>query len=767
MCFSDLMANVDTVIDRMQGCVLVINGDIFYSPNSSRQVAAPPPPIPQHNIFNYRSVCLADFSQPRWWSAEFGWLSFVSLSPSFASFPFDCLTCIPYYCEVVDAGYRFNSNVAGRWSKLDSFLLYITTSLIKAAKVSIIRPFSPWAFGYLDAFKHTGTPHRRATLGRDWFVIWMGMLSYLIAIVDNHRTSTLDDAVPTWFEILATLGFDQGWLSGIHSSTVCSFSPFTPRTGVFVHLCEEDRSLPPIDFFCKYHVPVWYPWGPQQEKRAANHHWFTAYAPLPEQLQAATSSLVRIPSPPPRSRVRPNTAEGSAPTSEKKARQTWHEFFAARDKRHAEMEKRESTSNRQKRLNRQQKPPTKKTKVFRWLVSLDHDADPDQRFRTLITRKEHDDWLDYYSSEQKRYDAWENEWDLCTEFGDDDLDLYLDQSDGIISYTTETVDPHLRDEPPPSFSRYHQRSPSPAPLTGESDDAPPAMTESSDFVQLLAQRYGFVPSLTVSPNTAGAVDQKQWDKCMRAIGLRQLDGNISSSPLDKTVIDFIQKIIRAERPGENEWDLDSNNRNALVATGRVLHVCCINKDIFLFTFPASSFPWKLALTNAVDALYVCRLDVGLDQYDVARRLIEQGIAFRTLLPLRIIPSLAQPPSLSRLIPIRLSGYNFTTRDYATYQRQRDAILASPQGRAALLRGGIIWRLARDSLSFDGALQGPSITTTVHRNGFSLEYLPSGGQLWDDDLSTEELDLISGAYCCYTGLFQQLIIILLFATDWSI
>jgi hypothetical protein len=138
MCFSDLMANVDTVIDRMQGRVLVINGDIFYSPNSSRQVAAPPPPIPQHNIFNYRSVCLADFSQPHWWSAEFGWLSFVSLSPSFASFPFDCLTCIPYYCEVVDAGYRFNLNVAGRWSKLDSFLLYITTSLIKAAKVSIM-----------------------------------------------------------------------------------------------------------------------------------------------------------------------------------------------------------------------------------------------------------------------------------------------------------------------------------------------------------------------------------------------------------------------------------------------------------------------------------------------------------------------------------------------------------------------------------------------------------------------------------------------------
>jgi hypothetical protein len=90
------------------------------------------------------------------------------------------------------------------------------------------------------------------------------------------------------------------------------------------------------------------------------------------------------------------------------------------------------------------------------------------------------------------------------------------------------------------------------------------MTESSDLPNFLCS---FIPSLTVSPNTAGAVDQAQWDKCMQAIGLRQLDGNISSLALDKTVIDFIQKIIHVEQPGENEWDLDSNNRNALVATG--------------------------------------------------------------------------------------------------------------------------------------------------------------------------------------------------------
>jgi hypothetical protein len=387
----------------------------------------------------------------------------------------------------------------------------------------------------------------------------------------------------------------------------------------------------------------------------------------------------------------------------------------------------------------------------------------------LIAKKEHEDWLGYYGSKQKRYDAWENEWDLCTEFGEDedcndDLDSDVNETDGVIS---EIVDPNLHDEPLPPLSPCHQRSPSPPPLMSESDDV---LVGSSNFVQLLVQHYGFVPPL--SSNVGGIVDQKQWEKCMRAIGLRQLDGKVLSSPFDNAVFKFLMDISNGRRPGENEWDLHCKNRVTLAENGRLRDIYRLSENIILLNFSASStsFPWILALTNAVDALYVCRLDPGFNQYDVTRCLVEQGIAFRTLLSLRIIPTVAQPlaQSLSRLVPIRLPQYQFTTKDYATYQQQRDAILASPRGRAALLRGGIIWRLARDLLSFDEALQGPSTATTIHRSGFSVEYPPSGSQLWDDDLSLEELELLSGAYCCYTGLFQQLINILLSVTDyWSI
>jgi hypothetical protein len=221
--------------------------------------------------------------------------------------------------------------IASRWLKLEHFLRYTTSALTQTLSVSAIRPFSPQAFGYLRAFRTDRFARKQAYLARDWFTIWIGMLSYLIARAENHHTSSLHDAVPTWFEILAAKGFDQGWLSGINSSTVCSFSPNSPRVGIFVHAGEEDNSCPAIEFFCQHHVPVWYPWGRKEEIWACKYPWFARYGPLREQFQMGTTFLVQALSLPQPSRVEINMVEGSAPTSENKAHQTWHAFFAARD----------------------------------------------------------------------------------------------------------------------------------------------------------------------------------------------------------------------------------------------------------------------------------------------------------------------------------------------------------------------------------------------------------------------------------------------------
>jgi hypothetical protein len=57
---------------------IVLNGDIFYSPNCLHDINPPPPP-PNHcqltNIFQ-RMSCLHHCHKPQWWTATFGYMSF-------------------------------------------------------------------------------------------------------------------------------------------------------------------------------------------------------------------------------------------------------------------------------------------------------------------------------------------------------------------------------------------------------------------------------------------------------------------------------------------------------------------------------------------------------------------------------------------------------------------------------------------------------------------------------------------------------------------
>ncbi|KAI1789776.1 hypothetical protein LXA43DRAFT_892236 [Ganoderma leucocontextum] len=90
-------------------------------------------------------------------------------------------------------------------------------------------------------------------------------------------------------------------------------------------------------------------------------------------------------------------------------------------------------------------------------------------------------------------------------------------------------------------------------------------------------------------------------------------------------------------------------------------------------------------------------------------------------------------------------------DYKEYQRRAYAILSQPKGRAALLRGGIVWRLALEILgagpSVELAQQGPSSDVWHYGQAF----VPSRGDAsYDDALSSDELDVICGVYKVYTA-----------------
>ncbi|KAH7917322.1 hypothetical protein BV22DRAFT_989523, partial [Leucogyrophana mollusca] len=90
-------------------------------------------------------------------------------------------------------------------------------------------------------------------------------------------------------------------------------------------------------------------------------------------------------------------------------------------------------------------------------------------------------------------------------------------------------------------------------------------------------------------------------------------------------------------------------------------------------------------------------------------------------------------------------------NYSEYEEARNTLLGRPHGRAALLKGGIVSRLAREHLQESAGMDGPS--KDVYQFGQPLQH-QDGRLVWDDDLSTSEMDLICGLYKVPTGQGEQ-------------
>ncbi|KAF8166508.1 hypothetical protein BJ912DRAFT_833841, partial [Pholiota molesta] len=112
-------------------------------------------------------------------------------------------------------------------------------------------------------------------------------------------------------------------------------------------------------------------------------------------------------------------------------------------------------------------------------------------------------------------------------------------------------------------------------------------------------------------------------------------------------------------------------------------------------------------------------------------------------PFRTVAAVAAPPAPLPFLPVRGLGarpekYSPTAEDYSQYLQRRNDLLRGPKGRAALMRGGIIARIARDVIESNVILDGPSTTA-------SAVAVLGRFTLVDDDLTENDMDIISGVY----------------------
>jgi hypothetical protein len=206
------------------------------------------------------------------------------------------------------------------------------------------------------------------------------------------------------------------------------------------------------------------------------------------------------------------------------------------------------------------------------------------------------------------------------------------------------------------------------------------------------------------------------------------------------------------------WDLDSSGPRCLhpppTSSNEVFSINCLRDrrgNILYHVMPPlhqtfSSRYYHLAVPAASTAVECYRRDFTTITI-AAQRLVDRGKLFKTLMsPTR--PKRRRRPK-PFVLPHREAAYIFKHSDFVAYEARQDRYFLYPHARAALLEGGILWRLAMECLDAQDALNGPSDSAHDFGEFFSL---PDGTKVIDDCLTENERDLISGVYIVYTGAF---------------
>ncbi|KAF6741020.1 hypothetical protein DFP72DRAFT_344018 [Ephemerocybe angulata] len=453
----------------------LVEGELYYSPNSlidgTLDLSRTPIDL-SSNPFKPGSakgcqIQYKDLVRPRRWSKAFGWISFVPVIPwYYESKPGNFIHTLsnpPPFLHFTDPtgkahGYRLHAE--NDWDTFERQIHDAVFALRGRYQTPCILPFLPHKLGYTNMYSTPQALTKRINKGREWFLVWLGALSYLTACAQDPSDKLVHKGsrYPEWRSVLESAGLLPSWIDEMARSPVCDWRPQIRRAGCIIDLLNPVPGQPTVEWFVKHGVPVWYRWGPKEEDIAASNSdiarlrppitrsrppsSFSASSFIPDSPASPTpspasptpspasptptpASLTPIQPPAVAPQAAPSTG-GGVPARPAPSGAEWIAFFRAREEKHAHILQKETPEARQRRENRIRKPPTSSAAVFEWEVSQ---SDHTKYERVPVSARWRRDTLDSYGRHQKRYDPFFNEWDCCQLFGYDDPDDSDEESD--------------------------------------------------------------------------------------------------------------------------------------------------------------------------------------------------------------------------------------------------------------------------------------------------------------------------------------------------
>jgi hypothetical protein len=393
----------------------------------------------------------------------------------------------------------------------------------------------------------------------------------------------------------------------------------------------------------------------------------------------------------------------------------------------------ETQARRSREIAAAQKGYSKTCTVFQWEEMQGH------YFRVKVNRVEVPDLWNDYPASRRIYHSHINEWDLCPPIPPFSEQLSEQDLADIQQYENELEafhrNPSTLKAPSDQFAAQH---------SGQMDELG-SLEASSQVVKMefkivehLKDRYGYDvhhrPFWTPNLHDITVADVKV-AKCHLLF-----ESTAHPVILEPAIENFYNVLANQNVRVHNltsAWDLP---RLQLEIPGLTLSLGIRFNDAPLYTISSTTADkgrWLICLQDPTTVLQIYRNRWStLDT--IVRELVSRGVAFNTGVPAPCSKVVEQRYK-SKGLGLRPVGYKPESHDYNAYVSARTDVLRSHLGRAALLQGGLVSRLARDTVGASDVLSGPEPSTSMTIGTVA------GIKLVDDFLSDYLLDVISGVY----------------------
>ncbi|KAJ3884545.1 hypothetical protein GG344DRAFT_83865 [Lentinula edodes] len=717
------------------------------------------------------SATLPDFYTPRWVTSS---IPFLGFAPSSNPFKFHFLKCLdhgfstlPIEKDSISKSYALNASLQEDWDSLERNMRAFQRACMKINRLAIPEDFRLWPlpnfYGYHARWRTEAEARSAGMRSRQAFIPLIACISFFLQMLYHLENKWVDivalhippnkpdsflgkrqkeyaelcqGPVPAkweWQELLRReTSISSEWLAYFHQIMDI------PRVGAFVDV-HNSGCLPWLPVFLNSKMPVMLYWGQICNWSVPKIFNFVIPFPNPITFPIPNSTTVDMLSatqtsyPPPSEDHSFNTTEGS--THKPKLRypritggslpRNNEDLFAFIQRREAHRLKviaSEAASEHQSRLQREEnarrdRPPGRKgARVYYW------DLVEGIRVRTA-----------------RRYDSVADEWEICTDLDPDggcDLDSLEDDSDDdyFIPMPLQSNEEAGHDVGPASSYAYVAR------LHPQKDSPTVPISFSEAIEDIAHHRFGFLKR-PIQDNREIVILPRVWKKVLGLLGCGHPP--VPDGPHDHIKLQIINLVMQLNGFAKPQIPFEVD----VLTSYHGYHFLIQAQDA------TDNEPYLIALCSAATVLEIARRKWGPGTVDIIQCLIEEGLPFNTLIA-------GYPPQMYKVIPRRRpavlgfhpAGFLPNVQDYHAYEVVRNKFLCSARGRAALLGRGIVARLAREIVNKDDVYDGPTVHALQEgEHALCVWEVGRGRAFWDDQLTSEETDLICGTYEIATGM----------------